>query len=47
MAITHNYGLIWIGFLEEIIVRMSKYKDVKNILECPSKSLQDPGTLGY
>ena len=47
MVITQNYGLIWTGFSEEIIAGISKYKVVKNILECPSKLLQYPGALGY
>ena len=45
MVITQNYGLIWMGFFEEIVAGISKYKDVKNILECPSKLLQDPGAF--
>ena len=47
MVITQSYGLIWTGLLEEIPVRLSKYKDAKNILQCPSKLLQDPNALGY
>ena len=47
MAIIQNYGLICIGFLEEITVGISNFKTAKNVLECPSKLLQDPGALGY
>ena len=47
MVITQNYGLIWMGFSEEVIAGISKYKAIRNILECPSKSLQDPGAVGY
>ena len=47
MAISQNYGLVWMGFSEEIITGISKYKHVKNVQECPSKLLQDPGMLGF
>ena len=46
MFITQNCGLIWKGFPEEIIAGISKLEAVKNILECPSKLLQDPGAVG-
>ena len=45
MITTLNYGLIWIGFSEEISARISNHKNVKNILECPSQLLQDPGAF--
>ena len=47
MAITQTYGLIWKGSSEEIITGISKLKAVKNILECPSKLLHDPGAVRY
>ena len=47
MVITQNYGLIWKGFSEDITAGISTLKAVKNILECPSKLLQDPSGLGY
>ena len=47
MVITWSYELMCMGFSEEIIAGINKYKDVKNILECPPKLLQDPGALWY
>ena len=35
------------GFSEQIIAGISTYQIIKNILDCPSTLLQDPGAMGY
>ena len=47
MVVTQKYRLIWMRFSEKIVTVISKYEDGKNILECPSKLLPNPGALGY
>ena len=47
MIVTQKYRLIWMRSSEKIIVGISKYKDRKNTLDCPSNILPNPGALGY
>ena len=47
MIISQKYELIRIGLSEKIIAGSGKYKDRKNILECPSNLLLHLETLGY
>ena len=47
MVVTQNYGIIWMGFSEMIRAGIGKYKDGKNIQECPSNLLSNAYVLGY
>ena len=47
MVVAWNYRLMLMGFLEKTQVGIRKHKDGKNILECPSKLLPNPGAFGY